>query len=38
MEAPHHSSSVAALVGGGSGLARRGAVSLAHHERSVYRK
>jgi magnesium chelatase family protein len=28
--APHHSSSVAALVGGGSGLARPGAVSLAH--------
>jgi magnesium chelatase family protein len=27
--APHHSSSVAALVGGGSGLARPGAVSLA---------
>ena len=30
MEAPHHSSSMAALVGGGSGLARPGAVSLAH--------
>ena len=28
--APHHTSSVAALVGGGSGLARPGAVSLAH--------
>jgi magnesium chelatase family protein len=28
--APHHSSSVAALVGGGSGLAKPGAVSLAH--------
>lgn len=28
--APHHSSSVAALVGGGSGIARPGAVSLAH--------
>ncbi|MBV9313217.1 MAG: YifB family Mg chelatase-like AAA ATPase [Pseudonocardia sp.] len=28
--APHHSSSIAALVGGGSGLARPGAVSLAH--------
>jgi magnesium chelatase family protein len=28
--APHHSSSVAALVGGGSGLARPGAVSMAH--------
>ena len=30
IEAPHHSSSMAALVGGGSGLARPGAVSLAH--------
>jgi magnesium chelatase family protein len=28
--APHHSSSVAALVGGGSGVARPGAVSRAH--------
>jgi magnesium chelatase family protein len=28
--APHHSSSVAALVGGGSGLAKPGAVSRAH--------
>jgi magnesium chelatase family protein len=28
--APHHSSSLAALVGGGSGVARPGAVSLAH--------
>jgi magnesium chelatase family protein len=28
--APHHTSSVAALVGGGSGLARPGAVSQAH--------
>src|SRR5262249_36747167 len=28
--APHHSSSVAALVGGGSGMARPGAVSPAH--------
>ncbi|WP_433503395.1 YifB family Mg chelatase-like AAA ATPase [Pseudonocardia halophobica] len=28
--APHHSSSMAALLGGGSGLARPGAVSLAH--------
>ncbi|HEX4251712.1 MAG TPA: YifB family Mg chelatase-like AAA ATPase [Pseudonocardia sp.] len=28
--APHHTSSVAALVGGGSGIARPGAVSLAH--------
>lgn len=29
--APHHSASVAAIVGGGSGLARPGAASLAHH-------
>jgi magnesium chelatase family protein len=29
--APHHTASVAAVVGGGSGLARPGAVSLAHH-------
>ncbi|RTL64813.1 MAG: ATP-binding protein [Pseudonocardiaceae bacterium] len=28
--APHHSTSTAALVGGGSGIARPGAVSLAH--------
>lgn len=28
---PHHTSSVPALVGGGSGIARPGAVSLAHH-------
>jgi magnesium chelatase family protein len=28
--APHHSASVAALVGGGSGLARPGAISQAH--------
>ncbi len=28
--APHHSASVAALVGGGSGLARPGAISRAH--------
>jgi magnesium chelatase family protein len=28
--APHHSSSVAALVGGGSGMARPGAISRAH--------
>ena len=28
--APHHSTSMAALVGGGSGVARPGAVSLAH--------
>lgn len=30
MVAPHHSSSMAALVGGGSGVARPGAASLAH--------
>ncbi|MGQ0575394.1 MAG: YifB family Mg chelatase-like AAA ATPase [Pseudonocardia sp.] len=30
MVAPHHSSSMAALVGGGSRIARPGAVSLAH--------
>ena len=29
-QAPHHSSSLAALIGGGSGLARPGALSLAH--------
>lgn len=29
-EAPHHSASMSALVGGGTGLARPGAVSLAH--------
>lgn len=29
-QAPHHSASAAALVGGGSGLARPGALSLAH--------
>ncbi|UCM90735.1 YifB family Mg chelatase-like AAA ATPase [Streptomyces marincola] len=29
--APHHSTSMAALVGGGSGVPRPGAVSLAHH-------
>jgi len=28
--APHHSATLAALVGGGSGLARPGAISLAH--------
>ncbi|MDT7701560.1 MAG: magnesium chelatase family protein [Pseudonocardiales bacterium] len=28
--APHHSSSMAALLGGGSGIARPGAVSMAH--------
>jgi magnesium chelatase family protein len=30
-QAPHHTSSLAALVGGGSGVARPGALSLAHH-------
>jgi magnesium chelatase family protein len=30
-QAPHHTASIAALVGGGSGLARPGAVSLSHH-------
>ncbi|WP_213454555.1 YifB family Mg chelatase-like AAA ATPase [Rhizomonospora bruguierae] len=30
-QAPHHTTSVAALVGGGSGLARPGSLSLAHH-------
>jgi magnesium chelatase family protein len=30
-QAPHHTASVAALVGGGSGVARPGCVSLAHH-------
>nr|WP_062516943.1 YifB family Mg chelatase-like AAA ATPase [Demequina gelatinilytica] len=30
LEAPHHTASSAAIVGGGSGLARPGAVSLAH--------
>ncbi|MEP6696835.1 MAG: YifB family Mg chelatase-like AAA ATPase [Pseudonocardiales bacterium] len=29
-QAPHHSASIAALVGGGTGLARPGALSLAH--------
>jgi magnesium chelatase family protein len=29
-QAPHHSTSVAALVGGGSGVARPGALALAH--------
>jgi magnesium chelatase family protein len=29
-QAPHHSASLAALVGGGTGLARPGALSLAH--------
>lgn len=31
LQAPHHTSSVAALVGGGARLARPGAISLAHH-------
>ncbi len=31
LQAPHHTTSVAALVGGGSYLARPGAISLAHH-------
>lgn len=31
LQAPHHTSSMAALVGGGSGLGRPGAASLAHH-------
>ncbi|HEX6685866.1 MAG TPA: YifB family Mg chelatase-like AAA ATPase [Candidatus Limnocylindrales bacterium] len=31
LQAPHHTSSVTALVGGGGGLARPGALSLAHH-------
>lgn len=31
LQAPHHTASVAALVGGGSYLARPGAISLAHH-------
>ncbi|GGK89894.1 YifB family Mg chelatase-like AAA ATPase [Mangrovihabitans endophyticus] len=30
-QAPHHSASMASLIGGGSGLARPGALSLAHH-------
>lgn len=30
-QAPHHTATVAALVGGGSGIARPGAISLAHH-------
>nr|MDQ6936921.1 YifB family Mg chelatase-like AAA ATPase [Actinomycetota bacterium] len=30
LQAPHHTATVAALVGGGSGLARAGAISLAH--------
>jgi magnesium chelatase family protein len=31
LQAPHHTASVPALVGGGSHLARPGAISLAHH-------
>jgi magnesium chelatase family protein len=31
LQAPHHSASTAALVGGGANLARPGAISLAHH-------
>ena len=31
LQAPHHTASMAALVGGGSHLARPGAISLAHH-------
>jgi len=31
LQTPHHTSSVASLVGGGSGLARPGSLSLAHH-------
>jgi magnesium chelatase family protein len=31
LQAPHHTASVASLVGGGSHLARPGAISLAHH-------
>ena len=30
-QAPHHTATMASLVGGGSGLARPGALSLAHH-------
>ena len=30
-QAPHHTATVAALVGGGTGLASPGAISLAHH-------
>ena len=30
LQAPHHTATVAALVGGGSGIARPGAISLAH--------
>jgi magnesium chelatase family protein len=31
LQAPHHTASVASLVGGGAYLARPGAISLAHH-------
>ncbi|GGM20515.1 ATP-binding protein [Dactylosporangium sucinum] len=31
LQSPHHTASVAALVGGGAGLARPGAISLAHN-------
>ncbi len=31
LQAPHHTATMAALVGGGSTLARPGAISLAHH-------
>ena len=31
LQAPHHTATVAALVGGGSNLARPGAITLAHH-------
>jgi magnesium chelatase family protein len=31
LQAPHHTATVVSLVGGGSGLARPGAISLAHH-------
>lgn len=30
-QAPHHTASMAALVGGGAGVARPGSISLAHH-------
>ncbi len=38
LQAPHHTASVASLVGGGSHLARPGAISLAHHGRLVPRR
>lgn len=31
LESPHHSATVAALVGGGSGIAKPGAITKAHH-------